>query len=189
MLDARVHQPTDYTSLDEKMTRGNILKQICFYGGFLVRILSSPWFPSLFAATYAVFLTLMMYPGILYFDSVYRWLGSFELFAGGQISDVYPIAPYFLMGALHWLTGEIGIYALTQSFLLSLGVFYLLSALVGPTTVGQKALVSVAAVGVLLIPVQLYYAVYQAFNSTAAMLMLWLSVVLIRLQQGIGRVP
>ena len=169
------------------MTQGNILKQIRLYAAFPFRILSSSWFPGLFAATYAIFLTVMMYPGILYTDSIFRWYFTLDLFAGRPIDDSYPIAPYFLMGALHWLTGEIGIYTLTQSFLLSLGVFYLVSALVGPTTVSQKALASVVAVAVLLIPVQLIYAVFQTFDSAAATVMLWLSVVLIRLQQGIGR--
>jgi hypothetical protein len=184
LLDARA---PDYARFDEKMPRGDILKQIRFYGSFPVRILSSPWFPAVFAATYAVFLTLMMYPGILYSDSILRWDSTFELFGGRQISDYHPIAPDFLMGALYWLTGEVGIYTLTQSFLLSLGVFYLLCALVRPTTVGEKAVVSAAAVAVLLVPSQLIYTVFQSFDSGAATVMLWLSVVLIRLQQGIGR--
>ncbi len=171
----------------QKVTRGDIVKQMRLCVGFLSRVLATPWFPGIFAATYATFLTLMMYPGILYTDSVARWYFTSELFAGRPIPDNYPIAPYFLMGALRWLTGEIGIYTLTQSFLLSLGVLYLFAALVRPTTVGERALVSALAVAVLLIPVQVVYAVFQAYDSAAATVMLWLSVVLIRLQQGIGR--
>ena len=89
----------------------------------------------------------MMYPGILYSDTVARWENTFHLFAGLPISDHYPITPYFLMGALYAITGEVGIVTIVQSFLLCLGVFFLMAELTrakGSLELTHSSLVAVA---------------------------------------------
>jgi hypothetical protein len=127
-----------------------------------------------------------MYPGVVYTDTVFRWNRAFALFAGQQIDDTNPIGPYLLMWPLHQITGEIGLYAFLQCFLLTFGILRLVLEITGPERNRAAAIGVLLASAMMFTPIQLIYAVFHSFDVAAATIILWLSIVLIRLWSGRG---
>jgi len=141
--------------------------------------LNSASYAWLFSVAYALIIGMLFYPGLVYTDSIFRWQTAMNVADKGLAvlagtSDHHPVLPTLWMAFFYKITGEIGLFTVVQGTAFCLSFFALVRHF-SPNAVGN-----IVATLVLLLPLNMVYAVFVSYDTLFAILMILLMMLLLK---------